>query len=431
MKNLFVSPKSCSMCVIMLCFLNAFAQQTESYSKDEPCVKGVLTDYSNFEKSNSDMLKKLNPNITKPIKTVPIPGSRKTLDGDGNINILTLPIIDLGFLESLLNHLQCAFPPFAIKDNDVLPYPSPLPSSCNPLNPGNPNNIKKKTKIPSLGKSVGRLEVRFNDTDPAAIWGSGFMIAPGVFATGCHVIESLREQDPDLQLSGGESVVIDFGESPKSTDPTAEFKVLKVFDCSEERGLDVALLAVEKQNKKKDALPDPLPLYLGKLDGIRSDLSVLIGYADLDHFIDPFKAELYNSYVTSTYGKFSMIDFIITKDRCGDDNSFDIVLDIDSTTVGESGAVVIDLFDNDQNKMPIVTGIHSCCSAYFPEDKAWPPLPKRNCAQLRRTFHNQDIASWSILQDPRLCKVLNNKEHRAKAYDQNGAEKKLPCPETN
>src|SRR5436305_1964901 len=108
MKNIFASPKSWSICLIPFCFLNGIAQQTESYSKDEACVKEVLKDYYNFEQARSDMLKKLNPTISMPIKKAPIPGSRNILDGNGNITILSLPIIDLGLLEFLFNHLQCA-----------------------------------------------------------------------------------------------------------------------------------------------------------------------------------------------------------------------------------------------------------------------------------------------------------------------------------
>lgn len=434
MKNILPSSTSRIGCLIAFyLLLNGCAEHKGSYNSDEACVQKVFNQYGDFLSSaaKARAIINLNPSVAAPLglKSIPKDIKPKTDKPVPDITLFDFSIITLQLLEFLFDHLQCAFPPLVVTDSDVLSYPATakLPPSCENLQPGDPNRIKKKDKIAGLAKSVGRLEVRFDNTHPAVMWGTGFMIAPGIFATGCHVIESLRAQDPDLQL-GDESVVVDFGQTATSTDPDSEFKVLKVFPCSEARGLDVALLLLDDPKK---SLPRPLPLYLGRFEDIRAQTSVLIEYADLDHFIDPFKTELYSPYIGKGYGKFAMVDFILAKDICDDEDKFEIVLDIDSTTVGGSGAVVVDLHDDDKNKEPVVTGLHSCCSAYFPSDEGWPPLAKHHCSQLHRTFHNQDISSSSILQDPTLCSVLNNKQHRTRALDQNGNEQKLPCPETN
>jgi hypothetical protein len=55
-----------------------------------------------------------------------------------------------------------------------------------------------------------------------------------------------------------------------------------------------------------------------------------------------------------------------------------------------------------------VTGVHTCCGTYFRKNKGYPPVAKMPCARLRRTFHNQDISTWSMLKDPKLCPVLRD-----------------------
>ena len=413
-----------SILVILLLILVYFIgckSKKKAYGSDDACVREALDGYSRpeFRHSIVNVDPQLGPLLTSSADPSARPQSRN------NIPIIILP--DLVSLEGFFRLLECAFPPFPINDQQVIAYPSALPPWCDDINPTTPGKIMKNGSIPNLAQAIGRLEVRSSNTDPPVIWGTGFMIAPGIFATTCHVIESLRAAAPnDLHLPDGEAVVVDFNYSRrKSGDSVPEFDVT-FKGCSEQSGLDVAFL--ELTSKTGMSLPDPLPLFLGNFEDIKRDLSVLIAYADLDHFIDPDKSDIYGPFVPTSmpYSKFAMIDFFATEDECDEKEGFDVELDTDTTTTGESGGVVIDMHDSDKNNAPVVVGVHTCCSAYFEEDKSTPPLPYHACARLRRTFHNQDISSSSILKDRKLCPIL--KQYGAVVVDVNGKPQPLSCP---
>lgn len=434
------------------------------HGKDDACVQETLATYTanveQFEKNLRERYtqqNKLNPEANPP-KFPPIPKIPMGLPPGS--------FIFLSWIENLIRDLECTAMPMPVQDQTIVAYPSPtmqpLPHPCekNPI-VYDPGLLPKQKAIEDLAKSVGRLEIR-NQTDvtvPPVMLGSGFLIARSTFAVSCHVIAPLLKLYPDLQLEYPEKLVVDFETTRYSLDPTKEFSVTGFLGCSKKDGLDVALLdfCYRSDPSKPDLecktppakQPAPLPLLLSRpeeMDEIKNEFSTVLGYADFDHFIDPVKRAIYapwaNSYKAASinktdpslkkdsrkdeyyydYGKFLLIDGVEGEDEC--DQDLGILLDTVSTTVGESGSVVIDLHepalpkkdalrengwvDTDPRK-PVVVGMHTCCSAYFEKDYGKPPHADLPCSQLRRTFHNQDISSWSILKDRTLCPILRDR----------------------
>ncbi|HEY5028031.1 MAG TPA: hypothetical protein VIK39_06450 [Candidatus Angelobacter sp.] len=395
-------------------------------------------------------------------------------------------LLSLNLMEALLRGLQCNAVPFAISSNQILPYPSPtsnptpstsistlLPPPCEGkpiiIEPGDLPKEKLST-VAQMSGSIGRLEIRntTSDTNVSPVMlGTGFMIGTGVFATTCHVVAPLLKAHPDLQLDGTEELIIDFETTRHSSDKSKEFAVTGFLGCSQKHGFDIALLDLCEKSDKGDAdackprpsvkglkirsvsdsltLPSPLTLLDGSpedINQIKKDLSVIVGYPDLEHFINADKRTIFAPYIPEdqNYGKFLSIDGVESEDEC--DKDLGIVLDTVTTTVGESGSVVIDLHEPvlsgnaalskegwmmaEDNRAPVVVGVHTCCSAFFEDGYGTPPYADRACAQLRRTFHNQDIPTWAILKDPDLCPLLEKRGTSVAKY-KDGNPYKLVC----
>ncbi len=329
-----------------------------------------------------------------------------------------------------------------------IPYPFPFPI---------PNPAPLLGKITTFARSVGRLKLRSTyhlsqeevekskelagkckkgdekSKGPAGknkdlytceqveLWGTGFMVGNTIFAASCHVIAPLVQKDdygnPQLHLDDGEALFVNFTATDVQPNDNDDFQVNKLAGCSSRDGLDIALLEVEPVNKAKTKLPDALPLFTGKIGDLEHAatgdseaywrIGVLMGYGDLLHPIDETTWEMYRPYEKGPYDniKAVMLDGIISEDECDDD--LGIVLDTTDTTVGESGAIVMDsLHWFDQNSPAFVLGVHTCCSAFFGPQTYTTPQPELRCARLNRTFHNQDISSRSILRDRTLCPIL-------------------------
>jgi hypothetical protein len=283
-------------------------------------------------------------------------------------------------------------------------------------------------------QTVGRLAIRQVGHSPS-FWGTGFVIAQGVVATPCHVIAPLldNKRKRNLSLGPDESLVISFGAEGKPGESAQEFEIKRFITCSEASGFDMALLdlcGVKEDGHSLDCPKTPggpISLFSGKFDYINGKISILVGYGDMEHFIDLDKRAMYDPWVRDSYGKFVVGDIIAAEDEC--DEGLEIILDTDATTVGESGSVVIYLIpDKDSTKpaKPMVVGMHTCCTAYFEYTKGKPPEPDLQCARLRRTFHSQDISSWSVLKDPNLCDTLHRRH--AKQIDKDGNETEVSCP---
>jgi hypothetical protein len=184
--------------------------------------------------------------------------------------------------------------------------------------------------------------------------------------------------------------------------------------------LDFALLQIEKPCT---AIKDVKPLILSQQNPEEVASVALVGYPDSTHFIDPDTREIFDAELVLNYGT-DAVNYPLRKDyiyakyvRAGaalknscnrNSNAF---LHPATTTVGESGGVLLDLTQGTSTDPLQIVAFHACCATYFPEPKGVPPDPDLACAQVQRTFENQALKSWSVIQNPELCKAL--KDHNA------------------
>ncbi len=108
----------------------------------------------------------------------------------------------------------CEFPPMAITDTDTLnplggvPHCQKAPHLDHPLNPS------VKDKLMKAAEPVGKLQVvlTMGGKQEATFWGTGFLIAPRLVATTCHIVNSLLTppNTTTLELGPDESMVIEF-----------------------------------------------------------------------------------------------------------------------------------------------------------------------------------------------------------------------------
>ncbi len=360
--------------------------------------------------------------------------------------------------------LACALPPRRIEGNkldEALP-----PALCGQMQPSTVSS-KEKEDIIRSALAVGALIVRLRGCTSGCgkgeFWGTGFMIADHIFAMTCHAVHPLlRINNGARKFAVQYKLVVRFhdGESLESYEfPIDDSQEVK---CSEKEGLDVALLTILDGDNQVSP-PSRLPVFLDKPSKLEGEKAAVIGYADLSHFLDKHAEEFYHCYeINETdsnsqcknhdydHLKFALMDWIGKVETC--DDNLHILPDVADTTLGESGAPVINfrynqtlrdvaLTDLDGSvppftkslparKDPLVIGIHTCCSEYFPNDEKYlddelpqyediykdvandeaakisPPLP---CGHLRRTLHNQAVSTYSILQDPGLCEFLQGK----------------------
>lgn len=450
--------------ILALCYRHQYYSRY-GHDKDDACVKDTVKNYENAVRDFKRDLKTRNA----PFGDQRRPQFNSEIPQPPTVNIppILIPIL---LIENLLRDLECTAMPMAVQyDNTIgaYPYPSmkPLPPPCEdkPII-YDPRLLPKKEDIKKLVTNVGRIEIRNQVSDekkiPPVMLGTGFLIAPGTFAVSCHVIAPVLKDHPDLKLDYPEKLVVDFQTTRYSFDLTKEIDVTGFLGCSRKNGLDVALIDIcprrdPRTPKPKCDVPSatepPYSLQLlldspKNITEIKTEFSIAVGYPDFNHFIDPLKRVIYapwaNNYKGGSinnagaykdasgskhnyynYGKFLLIDGVEDEDEC--DSDLGIVLDTVSTTVGESGSVVIDLhepvkatgsFDPKNGwpdvyprKKPVVVGMHTCCSSYFENDYGKPPEANLPCARLRRTFHNQDISSWSILKDRTLCPLLRDR----------------------
>lgn len=261
-------------------------------------------------------------------------------------------------------------------------------------------------------------------------WGSAFMIANttdyGVIATTCHELESLVEKNKDSDgwhLRPDASLQIDFGAKSDEYAENGQFDIERLIAIGD--GVDVAFLSVKPSPNGTPKLPDALPLYTGDQSCIVSNPGeephylALVGYADLEHFADSITERAYRVFEDHAdpdapeVDKFAILDWLLPPLK-GCPKPGLASLHVAGTTVGASGSILMDLGEGSKEKStngngenhPTVVAMHTCCSKYFPEQKADPPKPDFPCAHLTRTFPNQAVGSWAILTDKNLCKEL-------------------------
>ena len=287
-----------------------------------------------------------------------------------------------------------------------------------------------------------------NGTGEAEMWGSGFMIADHIFATSCHVLEPLFERDPGtgkLARDDKDNFVVkeelkeklyvhfaplyfdrlynlehSFSQMPKEQKESYSLELKATYlDCSHQSGLDVAFFTIIDPNK---LAPLPVTLFYARdksdLNTFTAKPAVLITYVDLIHPLDEITSEMYHCFADPkdqlcqpaptptpsptpsptplptppyqehvSYGKFIMIDGIVMAESCG---GVHLLLDTADTSVGASGALVLDIFKPRDplyatRPVPLAVGLHKCCAAYFGEVSSYGPPSSLACAALKRT----------------------------------------------
>ncbi len=326
-----------------------------------------------------------------------------------------------------INHerreFACGFPPMAITDSDIKLYPSPVPH-CEDKPPHLKQTLPSdlQNKLLKVANSVGKLQI-VQDTEGAGenaekttFWGTAFVIAPRLVATTCHILDPLLTPPNTkvLELGLHETMKIEF------RNPTRQCLIDNAsVTCSNSAGLDVGLLKIADGScTEKNDVPAPVSLDTSDLEG---QILAVIGYGDLDHPVDADTDELYRVFKPQSpqdpgYDKFVMFDVANKVEHCG--TNVDVLMDAASTTIGESGSVVVKvepieghgsnkgmLADKGYDPLTVV-GVHTCCSTFSEHEKGTAPKPDTSCAQIRRTFDNQDISISSVLNDPTLCEVL-------------------------
>jgi trypsin-like peptidase len=304
----------------------------------------------------------------------------------------------------------CLFPPLSVTDSDIQVYPRKRAPNC-PIDQHLPPKLSDglKKRFRAVADSVGQLQI-VDAKKTATFWGTGFVISQNYVATTCHIVDPLLNDSNMLQLGDKETMVIEFQNPARQCqiDPT-------YVTCSAHQGLDVALLKVVKDScKTTGSMPNPssLPPPVLLDDEAPSKLTdtqlAVIGYGDLDHPIDANTDELYSPFKGSGYNKFLMLDFAPAVENCGGDKGrLNILLDAASTTVGESGGVLVKVGKVGDSSPLGVVGVHTCCSTFFSgQEKGIPPESGRACTKVRRTFDNQDVSIKSVLDDATLCAVL-------------------------
>src|SRR6266853_1725333 len=290
---------------------------------------------------------------------------------------------------------HCKFLPLALELNsdEVRPYPDKdkdgnkyVPSVCNATEIDRlPDAIKNnQQRIVTAAKSVGRLLVHISkDKNVAPVfWETATLVAPDVVATTCHTLNSyVQKKGDDLELvaqTDDQYMVVDFQKDPTKYGSQYECKVTSLLKCSKEKGLDFALLQIEKECK---AIKNVTPLVLSRQNPDEVASVALVGYPDSKHFIDYDTREVFDAELVLNYGAGAVNypnrkDYLYAKyvrsgaalkDNCNkDSNAF---LHPSTTTVGESGGALLDLTQGSSTDPLQIVAFHTCCATYFSERK--------------------------------------------------------------
>jgi hypothetical protein len=244
--------------------------------------------------------------------------------------------------------------------------------------------MEHKQGILNTAGSVGRVQVQGLPDVPYG--GTGFLVAPDVVMTNCHVarIFCALSGNGKWDFLGGVTASVDFVENPDA-DPPREFPVTEVIGIHDR--VDLAMLRIDPENGSDGAEPpDPLPLASEEpeeLDGGSNRRVLLLGYPARDSgrndptvmrqiFGDIYDVKrLQPGELLDPVG-----DDLIAGPPCSQNTVVDDVIYHDSSTLGgNSGSCVVDLESNQ------VIGLHY--------------------AGLYTRF-NQGIALWKLTDDPLL-----------------------------
>ena len=270
-----------------------------------------------------------------------------------------------------------------------------------PLSAAPPLTPERRALLLRFAASVGRLEVK-SGAD-YSLRGTGFVVAPGLVATNCHVVRTVAQQGPspvDTFLLAPVDLRIDFGDTPAHQE-RLEFRITALRPCPGE-GLDVAFLQTEFASvDRHTTLPPPLILTSAEPQRLAagSPLNVAqIGYPDLH---DPNLTggtptqDLFLQFDAGQYAKFYTPGAITTVEA---KSGIDFVFHIVSTWSGESGSPLLDLETGN------VVAVDSCCDR---TNGSLPAPSDLSCAtRLLVSPANLGIGGWSVVRDPVLGAML-------------------------
>jgi Trypsin-like peptidase domain len=305
-----------------------------------------------------------------------------------------------------------------------------LPAADNKVCPiGNPTappaprkRVPVGTSFPGIGL-IGRLEleVTSSDTQKDYLWATAFKVGEHKFdngtfdliATTCHALQPIiiQEKPGDpwrLNLQPDQKLKLDLGE--RTDYLGSKYEVTKLVAYGQKEGLDVALLAVEHFSNDKLLFVTPKQMGSIKLDDA-SPVTV-IGYVDFLHPVDPLFDLSYGPFTSFgddkfiSLGRFSHRSFqegLALDAKKFDEQSY--LLHDAATSMGQSGSPI---FAGEDLENAAVLGVHVCCTAYWNNEKGYPPVDEKMipCGRVTRAGYNKAVSSADIFNDKALCKAL-------------------------
>ena len=235
-------------------------------------------------------------------------------------------------------------------------------------------------KMLAVTRKVGRIRYWMRNGKPAnalqesdaVLTGTGFVVAPGMIATACHVLDYFTDLKSG-DMSPNVWVKIDFSAESKTHE---SYLITGVLGKGNLEGEDYAVLAVNTNSEDgTESLPDPVTF---GTDSATNYVGV-IGYPDLDGATKACAAggtacdetsKWFSNFAEKNPG---IIKIISPGRKTGNfaPLGFPIITYDSPTLGGQSGSPVID-YQSAQ-----VIGIHYCCTGYKPDEN------EPDCAKLQ------------------------------------------------
>lgn len=192
--------------------------------------------------------------------------------------------------------------------------------------------------------SVGRIEDSVGN-----LVGTAWVVKEGIVATNCHVALQL------LGAGGGaipSETVVDFEAKDVHSGSGHKFAITNALFVSKQKGLDIALLTVNKTSKNSRAVLPP-PLTLRELDAVPVG-GYFVGYASGTQKSSSFDTDQLR-HALSKLGKSAKISSPVDLAALVSFSDFGVVLHNASTHYGSSGSPLLDASGQ-------VVAVHDCCN---------------------------------------------------------------------
>jgi V8-like Glu-specific endopeptidase len=283
------------------------------------------------------------------------------------------------------------FPPLALKNGIV----TPMGTQKNPTIAGvlSPTVL---AHLQTIARSVGRIQARQDTTTAFDAIATGFVVAPGVVATNCHVVTDLANDPPsDMLLRYPDNTFINFDDSQVDS-PSHEFKVTGVLAWPNQLGVDVALLKVETTSLDGSSnLPAPLRL---DAPATGEQAIAVIGFPSPPNQLTNGQ----DASVVQSFQSIAQVDgiafspgLIMSQPR---PDGVELIEYSASTRPRESGSPLVSLTSFN------VIGVHFCCEEIGSLVQL--PLPCASTIYTDATA-NEAISVAAVLKDPALSVVFH------------------------